>query len=398
MPPRFSLRFAILLLSLLPFCGPTHAQNAPGVTANSIKFGQTIALSGPASAYSVVGRAEAAYFKMINEQGGINGRKLDFISVDDAYSPPKTIEQTRRLIEGERVAFVFNGIGTAATVAVRPYFNENKVPQLFSGMGVFDSKTFPWTVPYFQPYDAEAAIYARYALKTKPNARIAILYQNDDLGKTYLKGFLDALGAEHAGAVVKALSYEVTEPTVDSQVNSLQATGADVFFIAASPKFAAQALRKSFDLGWSPMRFIAVVSSTIPSVLKPAGLEKSKGVITAFTGKDVSDPKWKDADDVKQFIAFANSRLTPADALSNAAAYGYQSAALLVYVLQKCGNDLSRENILRQATHIDGLTLPLALPGVIAKNSPSDYRLLRQFQLEQFDGQSWTQLGDLQSD
>lgn len=395
---RMSRLVAALVLFVPSFCGFAWAENAPGVTADEIKFGQTIALSGPASAYSVVARAEAAYFRMINEKGGVNGRKLNFVSVDDGYSPPKTIEQTRRLVEQEQVAFVFNGIGTAASIAVRPYFNEKKVPQLFSGFGIFDSRNYPWTVPYFQPYDIEAAIYAKYTIQTKPDAKIAILYQNDDLGKTYMKGFVDALGPDHAGAVVKALSYEVSEPTVDSQVTSLQAAGADAFFIAASPKFAAQAIRKAYDLGWSPLRFVAVVSSAIPTVLKPAGLEKSKGVITAITGKDVGDPSWKDAQDVKDFVAFVTHYMTPTDVNSNAAAYGYQSAALLVYVLQKCGDDLSRENILRQATHIEGLTLPLALPGVTAKNSPEDYRLLHQFQLEQFDGQSWHLFGDLLSE
>jgi branched-chain amino acid transport system substrate-binding protein len=369
--------------------------NAPGVTSDEIKFGQTLPLSGPASAYSVLSRTEAAYFKMINERGGVNGRKLNFLSADDAYSPPRTLEQTRRLVEQEQVAFVFNGVGTAASIAVRPYFNENKVPQLFAAFGVFDNKGYPWTVPFFQPYDAEAAIYAKYALAKNPNAKIAVLYQNDDLGKSYLKGFVDGLGAEHAGALVKSLSFEVSEPTVDSQVTSLQGSGADVLFIAASPKFTAQAIRKSYDLGWDAMRFIAVVAATVPTVLKPAGLEKSKGVITAITVKDVSDLRWKDEEDVKQFQAFVAKYLTPADATSNAAAYAYQSAALLVYVLQACGDDLSRENILAKATHIEGLTLPLGLPGLKAHNSPDDYRLAHQFQLEQFDGESWKMFGDL---
>ena len=390
---RRAARFASILMAGL-WVGAAGAQT-PGVTASEIKFGQTIPLSGPASAYSVISRVETAYFKVINEQGGINGRKLNFLSADDAYSPPRTLEQTRRLVEQEQVAFVFNGVGTAASIAVRPYFSENKVPQLFSAFGVFDEKAFPWTVPFFQPYDAEAAIYARYAIKQNPNAKIAVLYQNDDLGKTYLKGFMQGLGAEHAGALVKALSYEVSEPTVDSQVTTLQATGADVLFIAGSPKFTAQAIRKSYDLGWDATRFIAVVAATVPTVLKPAGLDKSKGVITAITVKDVSDPRWKDEDDVKQYQAFVAKYLTPADATSNAAAYAYQSAALLVSALKACGDDLSRENILAKATHIEGLTLPLGLPGVVAHNSPDDYRLFHQFQLEQFDGANWKLFGDL---
>lgn len=390
-----ALRVGFMALAAAMAGPAANAANAPGVTADEIKFGQTIALSGPASAYSVISRAETAYFKMINERGGVNGRKLNFLSVDDAYSPPRTLEQTRRLVEQEQVAFVFNGIGTAASIAVRPYFNENKVPQLFSGFGVFETKGYPWTVPFFQPYDAEAAIYARYALRQNPNAKIAVLYQNDDLGKNYLKGFIDGLGAEHAGALVKAIAFEVSEPTVDSQVTTLQGTGADVLFIAASPKFTAQAIRKSYDLGWNAMRFIAVVASTVPTVLKAAGLDKSKGVITAVTVMDVNDPRWKDEDDVKQFRAFVAKYLTPADATSNAVEYAYQSAALLVQTLKSCGDDLSRENILAKATHIDGFMLPLGLPGVALHNSPDDYRLFHQFQLEQFDGESWKLFGDL---
>ena len=390
-----SLRVAFIMLAALIAAHGAYAANAPGVTADEIKFGQTIPLSGPASAYSVISRTESAYFKMINEGGGVNGRKLNFLSADDAYSAPRTLEQTRRLVEQEQVAFVFNGVGTASSIAVRPYFNENKVPQLFSAFGVFDSKGFPWTVPFFQPYDAEAAIYAKYALAKNPNAKIAVLYQNDDLGKSYLKGFVEGLGAEHAGALIKAVSFEVSEPTVDSQVTTLQGTGADVLFIAASPKFTAQAIRKSYDLGWDAMRFIAVVSATVPTVLKPAGLEKSKGVITAITVKDVNDPRWKAEADVKQFQAFVAKYLTPADAASNAAAYGYMSAALLTQVLQSCGDDLSRENILSKATHISGLKLPLGLPGVVAHNSPDDYRLVHKFQLEQFDGETWKLFGDL---
>lgn len=386
----------ILLVGLSAFvAGDALAGTMPGVTADEIKFGQTLPLSGPASAYSVLSRSEAAYFKMINERGGVNGRKLNFISADDAYSPPRTLEQTRRLVEQEQVAFMFSGVGSATSISVRPYFNENKVPQLFAAFGVFDSKGYPWTVPNFQPYDAEGAIYARYALSKNPNAKIAVLYQNDDLGKTYLKGLVEGLGAEHAGALVKAIAFEVSEPSVDSQIVSLQATGADVLFIAASPKFTAQAIRKSYDLGWEAMRFIAVVSATIPTVLKPAGFEKSKGVISATTIKDVSDPRWKDEADVKEYQAFVTKYLTPADATSNAAAYAYQSAALLVQVLQSCGEDLSRENILAKATHIEGMTLPLGLPGVKAHNSPDDYRLYHQFQLEQFDGESWKLFGDL---
>jgi ABC-type branched-subunit amino acid transport system substrate-binding protein len=393
---RWTPVFAIFLTLFTGYAA--RAENAPGVTPTEIKFGQTIALSGPASAYSVVGRAEAAYFRMINEQGGVNGRKLNFLDVDDAYSPPKTVEQTRRLVEQEGVAFVFNGVGTTAQIAVRQYMNENKVPQLFSAFGIVDPEHYPWTIPFFQLYASEAAIYAHYTLQTEPQAKVAILYQNDDLGRTYKQGFVDALGPEHQGMVVKTASFEVSEPTVDSQVISLQASGADVLLIAASPKFAAQAIRKAADLNWKPTRYLSVVSSTIAGVLKPAGLDNSRDIITAIPNKDVTDPQWKDDADVKAFAAFIDKYMTPADLSSNAAAYGYQSAALLVYLLDKCGDDLSRENILRQATHIKDLTLPLALPGVKGNTSPTDYRLVRQYHLQRFDGEHWKLFGDLLTD
>jgi branched-chain amino acid transport system substrate-binding protein len=390
---------ALPVLALLAIGGGSvRADNAPGVTATEIKFGQTIALSGPASAYSVVGRAEAAYFHMINEQGGVNGRKLNFLDVDDAYSPPKTIEQTRRLVEQEGVAFVFNGVGTAAQLAVRPYLNENKVPQLFSAFGIVDPQGYPWTLPFFQIYATEAAIYAHYTLQTQPQGKIAVLYQNDDLGRSYLKGFTDGLGPEHQGMIVKTASYDVSAPTIDSQVISLQASGADVLLIAASPKFAAQAIRKTVDLGWKPTRYIAVVSSSIAGILKPAGLENSRDLITAIPNKDVTDPQWQDAPDVKAFVAFVGKYMTPADLSSNAAEYGYQSAALLVYVLAACGDDLSRENIMRKATNIRDLVLPLGLPGVKINTSPTDYRMVRQLQLQRFDGEHWRPFGNLMSD
>ena len=375
-----------------------RAENAPGVTATEIKFGQTIPLSGPASAYSVVGRAEAAYFRMINEQGGVNGRKLNFLDVDDAYSPPKTVEQTRRLVEQEGVAFLFNGVGTAAQIAVRPYLNENKVPQLFSAFGIVDPEHYPWTLPFFQLYASEAAIYAHYTLLTQPQAKVAILYQNDDFGRTYLKGFRDGLGSEHHGMIVKTASYEASEPTVDSQIISLQASGADVLLIAASPKFAAQAIRKAADLTWKPTRYISVVSSTIVGVLKPAGLDNSRDLITAIPNKDVTDPQWRDDPDVKAFTAFIEKYMTPADLSSNAAAYGYQSATLLVDVLGKCGDDLSRNSIMRRATSIKDLALPLGLPGVKVNTSPSDYRMVRQYQLQRFDGEHWKLFGDVLDD
>ena len=261
-----------------------RAENAPGVTDTEIKIGQTMPYSGPLSAYGVIGRTEAAYFKMINEQGGVNGRKLNLISVDDGYSPPRTVEQVRRLVESEKVAFLFNTLGTPTSLAIRQYCNDNKVPQLFvsSGAALFaDPKHFPWTIPILPSYQTEAHIYAKHILATKPDAKIGVLYQNDAFGKDYLIGLKDVFGLDRAAMVIKEASYEVSEPTVESQIVTLQGAGADTLLYAASPKFAAQAIRKTFDLGWNPVRYMSYVSQSIVSVMKPAGAEKSKGVITA---------------------------------------------------------------------------------------------------------------------
>ena len=281
--------------------------DTPGVTDTEIKIGQTMPYSGPASAYGVIGRTETAYFKMINEQGGINGRKINLISLDDGYSPPKTVEQVRRLVEEEKVAFLFQTLGTPPNLAIRQYCNDNKIPQLFvaTGAAMFsDPKHFPWTMGYNPNYQTEARIYAKHILATKPDAKIGVLYQNDDFGKDYLIGLKGGLGADHAGMVIKEASYETSEPTVDSQVVTLQGSGADVLVIAATPKFAAQAIRKSFDLGWNAVRYMSDVSPSIATVLKPAGLEKSKGLITGGYLIDVNDPRWKDDPGLKQWRDF----------------------------------------------------------------------------------------------
>src|SRR5271157_3697700 len=288
----------------------------PGVTDTEIKMGQTMPYSGPASAYGVIGRAEAAYFKMINEQGGINGRKINLISLDDSYSPPKTVEQIRRLVEQEQVAFLFQTLGTPPNSAIRQYLNDNKVPQLFvsTGASMFsDPEHFPWTIGFNPNYQTEAHIYGKYILSTKPDGKIGVLYQNDGFGKDYLIGLKDELGADHAGMVIKEVSYEVSEPTVDSQVVTLQGSGADVFLIAATPKFAAQAIRKAFDIGWTPVRYMSNVSNSITSVMKPAGLDKAKGIITGNYNKDPNDPTWKDDAGFKEYSAFIAKYMSPAD-------------------------------------------------------------------------------------
>jgi len=378
-----------------------RAENAAGVTDTEIKIGQTMPYSGPLSAYGVIGRTEAAYFRMINEQGGVSGRKLNLISVDDSYSPPKTVEQVRRLIEQEQVAFLFQTLGTPCNLAIRQYCNDNKVPQLFlaTGASMFaDPQHFPWTIGYNPNYQTEAHIFAKHILATKPNARIGVLYQNDDYGKDYLIGLKDILGSGHRAMIVREASYEVSEPTVDSQVVTLHGSGADVFLIAATPKFAAQAIRKSFDLGWNAVRYLNYVSQSIVSVLKPAGLEKSKGLISASFGKDVNDSRWKDDSGVKEFAAFITKYMSPAEFPDINAAYGFGAAATMVQVLKQCGEDLSRDNIMRQAANLKDLELPLLLPGIKINTSPTNYRTIRQMQLTTFNGKSWELFGELLTD
>jgi ABC-type branched-subunit amino acid transport system substrate-binding protein len=375
-----------------------RADNAPGVTDTEIKIGQTIAYSGPASAYGVIGRTQSAYFKMINDMGGINGRKINFISLDDAYSPPKAVEQIRRLVEQEQVAFVFQTLGTPPNAAIRQYLNDNRVPQLFVATGATmfsDPEHFPWTMGYNPSYQAEARIYGKHILATKPDAKIAVLYQNDDLGKDYLTGLKAALGPDRAGMVVKEASYETSEPTVDSQIVTLQNSGADVFLIAATPKAAAQAIRKAYDLGWMPVRYIDVNAISITSVLKPAGLDKSKGLITGIYGKDPNDPRWKDDPGMKEWQDFTTKYMSATEFPNVFAGYAYGAAQTMVQVLKQCDNDLSRENVMRQAANLKDFELPLLLPGMKLNTSPTNYSPIRQMQLATFDGESWQLFGDL---
>jgi branched-chain amino acid transport system substrate-binding protein len=372
--------------------------DTPGVTDTEIKIGQTMPYSGPASAYGVIGRVDLAYFQMINDMGGINGRKINLISLDDGYSPPKTVEQTRRLVEQEHVAFIFNSLGTPPNAAIREYLNDNKVPQLFisTGAAMFsDPEHFPWTMGIIPNYQTEARIYAKHILATKPDAKIAVLYQNDSFGKDYLIGLKDGLGADHAGMVIEEASYEVSEPTVDSQIITMQGSGADLLLIAATPKFAAQAIRKAFDIGWAPVRYMSYVSQSIVAVMRPAGLEKSKGVISAAYLKDPTDARWKDDRGMKEWQAFCAKYLTQTDFLDGNAAAGFTYAATLVPVLEHCGTDLSRENIMKQATNLTDLELPLLLPGMKINTSPTNYSPIRQMQLATFNGESWQLFGEL---
>ena len=380
---------------------PVHrawAANAPGITDAEIKIGQSFPYSGPASGYGAIARAEAAYFKMINEKGGINGRKLNLISLDDAYSAPKTVELTRRLIEEDGVAFIFQTFGGFTNLAIRPYLNDNKVPQLFGAAGadqLDDPQHFPWTVGFNPATSTEGRIYAKHILATKPDAKIGVLYQNDQLGKTFLAGVRDALGDEHAGMLVKEVSYEVAEPTVNSQVVTLQGAGVDALIIAATSKAAAQAIRKVYDIGWTPERYLFFGAASIAGTLKPAGLEKSKGLITAGYLKDPTVPTWQDDPGFKGWAAFATKYMSSADVREGFAVYGFTAAATMVHVLEQCGDDLSRENILRQALAIKDLELPMLSPGIKINTSPDNYFLIRQMQLARFNGEMWEPFGEL---
>jgi branched-chain amino acid transport system substrate-binding protein len=398
MTRRSFSRFGAGAAATLAFGGrPADAADAPGVTDTEIKIGQTIPYSGPLSSRSVLGRTEAAYFKMINEQGGVNGRRLNFISVDDGYSPPKTVEQSRRLVEQEQVALLFNSLGTPTNAAIQHYCNDNKVPQLFvsTGASMFsDPEHFPWTIGFNPSYRTEARIYAKHILSTKPDAKIGVLYQNDDFGKDYLIGLKDVLG-DRAGMVIKEVSYEMSEPTVDSQIVTLQGSGADVFVFAATPKAAAQAIRKAYDIGWTPARYMSYVSQSIVSVMKPAGPEKSRGVTTATFIKDPTDARWKDDPGMKEWRTFCAKYLTSTDFIDGNSVSGFTVAAVLVQVLRQCGNDLSRDNIMRQAANLKDLELPMLLPGIKVNTTPTNYNPIRQMQLATFNGESWELFGEL---
>ena len=376
------------------------AANAPGVTDSEIKIGQTMPYSGPASAYGVNGRTHLAYFKRINELGGVNGRKINLISLDDGLQPAKTLEQTRRLIEQEQVAFIFGSLGTISNAAIRPYLNDNKVPQLLitTGSPMFgDPQHYPWTIACLPNFQTESHIYAKQILRTKPDAKIGLLYQNDGYGKDYQIGIRGGLG-DHAAMIVKEVSYEASEPTVESQIVQLQGSGADTLLIAATSKFAAQAIRKAYEIGWMPERYMTYTASSITATLRPAGLEKCKGLITAAYSKDPTYPRWADDAGYKEWAAFAAKYMTAPDLIDYNATVAFSVAAMLVQVLKQCGDDLSRENIMRQGTNIKDLELPMLLPGIRVNTSPDNFYPIRQMQLSRFNGESWELFGDLMGD
>src|SRR5918912_432205 len=401
--PTILTSFAFALLaSLLATVGSALAQKKydPGVSDTEIKIGNIMPYSGPASAYGVIGKTEAAYFKKINDAGGVNGRKINFISYDDGYSPPKTVEQARKLVESDEVLFIFNSLGTPPNSAIHKYMNSKKVPQLFVATGATkwnDPKDFPWTMGWQPNYQSESQIYAKYILKEKPNAKIAVLYQNDDYGKDYLKGLKDGLGAKAASMIVIEESYETSEPTIDSHIVKLKSTNADVFINITTPKFAAQAIKKNAEIGWKPLHFLNNVSVSVGSVMKPAGFENGQDLLSAQYLKDPTDPQWKDDKGMKAWNEFLDKYYPEANRADASVVYGYNVAQALVHVLKACGDNLTRENVMKQAASIKNLELGGLLPGVKVNTSPTDFAPLSQLQLIRFKGENWERFGEILS-
>jgi len=370
----------------------------PGVSDTEIKIGNAMPYSGPASAFGATGKSEAAYFNMINDQGGINGRKIKFLSRDDSYSPPKTVEVVRKLVEQDQVLLLFSVLGTPPNTAIQGYLNDNKVPQLFAVTGADkwnDPKNHPWTMGWIPSYRIEARIYARYILDKLPNAKIAVLYQNDDFGKDYLIGLREGLGDKADKLIITTQTYETTDPTVDSQVVALQSSGADVLLTAAIPKYAAQVIRKVYDIGWRPTHFLTSVSSSVGSVMRPAGPEKGIGVISAAYLKEPTDPQWQNTPEYKEWLAWMkkyNPSGNVAD-VNNVAGYSY--AQTMVAVLKASGDNLTRENVMKQAASIHNLTQPILLPGITISTSATDFAPVKQMQMAKFDGTTWQLFGEV---
>jgi branched-chain amino acid transport system substrate-binding protein len=370
----------------------------PGANDTEIKIGNIMPYSGPASSYGVIGKTEQAYFNKINAEGGINGRKIDFISYDDGYSPPKTVEQARKLVESDEVLLIFNSLGTPPNTAIQKYMNAKKVPQLFVATGATkwnDPNDFPWTMGWQPSYQSETQIYAKYILKNKPNAKIAVLYQNDDYGKDYLKGLKDGLGAKAAEMIIAEDSYETNEPTIDSHIVRLKASGADVFVNISIPKFAAQAIKKNAEIEWKPLHFLNSVSSSIGATIKPAGFNAAQNVITSAYLKDPTDPQWKDDAGMKKFNAFLDQYYPEANRNDAFVVYGYSVAQTMAYVLKQCGDNLTRENVMKQAASIKGLELDGLLPGITVKTSATDFAPIEQLRLQKLQGETWHLFGDI---
>jgi branched-chain amino acid transport system substrate-binding protein len=389
----------LLAVSILMASTLASAQDLPGVTATTIKIGNTDAYSGPASAYGVIAKTETAFFKMVNDQGGIAGHKIDFISYDDGYSPPKTVEMVRKLIEEDQVALLFNTLGTPTNTAIQKYVNGRKVPHLFISTGADkwgDYKHFPWTMGYQPSYRTEAQIYTKYMLQQKPDAKLAILYQNDDFGKDYPAGVRDVLKDQYAKVVVAEASYETTDPTVDSQLTALKASGADVLLVAATPKFAAQAIKRVHDIDWHPtLFFLTNVSISVGSVMNPAGADNGIGIITTGYMKDPTDPAFKDDKGMNEWRTFMAKYLPDADMTDANYAFAYGVSMVMLHTLKACNGDFSRQNIMKQAMSLHDVYDPILLPGITVSTSPANYHPIRAMQLQKWDGKTWDRFGNV---
>ena len=368
-----------------------------GATDTEVKIGNIVPYSGPASAYGIIGKSEEAYFKMINENGGINGRKIKFISYDDAYSPPKAVEQVRKLVESDEVLVVFSALGTPSNTAIQKYLNAKKVPQLFAATGATkwnDPTHFPWTIGWLPSYQSEGRIYAKFLIKEKPDAKVAVLYQNDDFGRDYLKGLKDGFGAK-VSTIIAEESYEISEPTIDNHIVKLKASGADVLISITTPKFAAQTIKKMAEIDWKALQIVANVSTSVGAVMKPAGFENGQGVLSAHYAKDAGDAQWKDDPGMKKFLAFLDKHYPDADRSNSQVIYGYGAAQTLTKVLEMCGDDLTRANIMKQAANLKDFTPDTLLPGVRINTSATDFAPIEQLQMMRFKGEKWDLFGDV---
>jgi branched-chain amino acid transport system substrate-binding protein len=397
---RKAMRFgwAAAAAALVLLAAPALAQKHydQGASDTEIKIGNIMSYSGPASAYGVIGKTEAAFFKMINAEGGINGRKINFISYDDGYQPPKAVEQARRLVEEDGVLLIFQSLGTPSNSAIHEYMNKKQVPQLFPATGATkwaDPQRYPWTMGWQPNYQSEGRIYASYILKNHPNAKIAVLYQNDDYGKDVLKGVTDGLGAKAKSMIVAQATYEVSDPTVDAQIVQLKGSGADLLITIATPKFAAQTIKKVAELGWKPVHILNSVANSVSGVLQPAGLDNSKGLLSTFYYKDPTDPQWKNDLDFKDWTAFMEKYYPDGDRSNSFTVYGYIASELLTEVLKQCGDDLTRANVMKQAANLHEVKLPMLLPGITVNTSPTDFRPVKQMQMGRFDGKLWRLFG-----
>jgi branched-chain amino acid transport system substrate-binding protein len=398
--PRAAFAAAVLVGAFVAAPAEAQKKYGPGASDAEIKIGNINPYSGPASAYGLIGKTIEAYFKKVNAEGGINGRKINFISYDDHYSPPKAVEQARKLVESDEVLLIFQSLGTPSNTAIQKYMNSKKVPQLFVATGATkwgDPKNFPWTMGWQPTYQSEGRIYAKFLLTNHPNAKIGILYQNDDYGKDYVKGLKDGLGDKAKTMIVAEVPYETADPTVDSQMVRLKASGADVFFNVTTPKFAAQAIKKAAEIGWQPIHLLNNVSQSVGSVLRPAGLENAKGIYSSYYLKDANDPQWQDDAAMKEWRAFMDKYFPEGDKTSSFTTYGYAVAQTLEQALKQCGDDLTRENVMKQAANLKSLQIGLLLPGIKITTSPDDYYPIEQMQMQRFNGERWEPVGDVMS-